>query len=276
MKQRWLAAGLIGLICASVAPAQEAVCQFRWHKGQVLTYKVEHKTQIEETVEGAKVTYLSRLSVVKRWQVADVDDKGSATLHLSLASMRNEQTRPNGEVLLFDSADPTKGTPELREQMSKFVGTTLAILRIDVQGRVLEVTQGSSSRYEAEPPFVVVFPAVAAKEGLAWLRPYNVTLDPPLGTGEKLAATQKHQCAKLADGKATIAVASQFTSLPENVKDQVPLLQKMSEGQVTFDLQAGRVVDVQLNIDRTVNNHQGAGSVYRFQSGYSEQLIDAR
>jgi hypothetical protein len=276
MKQRWLAAVLIGMVWASHGSAQDAVWQFRWHKGQVLTYKAEHRTQVEETVEGSKVTSTSKLNVVKRWQVVDVDDKGSATLTLSLAAMRNEQTRPNGEVLLFDSAQPDKGTPDLREQMSKFVGSTLAVLRIDVQGRILEVKQGSSSRYEAEPPFVVVFPAVAAKEGLSWLRPYQVTLDPPYGTGEKLDATQRHQCTKVAAGRATIAVANQFKTLPESAKDQVPLVQKMSEGQVTFDLAAGRIVDVQLNIDRTLANHQGAGSTYHFQSWFTEQLIDVR
>ncbi len=64
--------------------------------------------------------------------------------------------------------------------------------------------------------------------------------------------------------------------MPENVKDHVPLIQKLAEGQVTFDLQAGRVVEVQLNIDRTLTNHHGEGSSYRFQSSFSEKLIDAR
>jgi hypothetical protein len=276
MKQRWLAAVAMGLLWVSAAPAQETNWQFRWQKGQVLTYKADHKTNVEEVAEGAKVASASKLSVVKRWQVIDVDAKGSATIQLTLAAMRNEQTRPNGEVLLFDSANPDKGTPELKEQMSKFIGQTLAVVRIDIQGRVLEVKQGSASRYEIEPPFVVVFPAVAPKEGLAWLRPYTVTLDPPYGTGEKLDATQKFQCTKIAAGKATLTVANQFKALPENVKDQVPLVQKLTEGQIVFDIQGGRVVDVQLNIDRTLMNHQGEGSSYHFQSWFTEQLIDVK
>jgi hypothetical protein len=276
MRRRWLAAAALGLIWVSGVGAQTANWQFRWQKGQVLTYKAEHKTNVEEVAEGSKIVSWSKLTVVKRWLVVDVDDKGSATLHLSLAAMRNEQTRPNGEVLLFDSADPNKGTPELKEQMSKFIGQTLAVLRIDIQGRILEVKQGSASRYEAEPPFVVVFPAVPAKEGLSWLRPFNVTLDPPYGTGEKFPAVQKYQCTKIAGGKAMLVVANQFKSMPESVKDHVPLIQKLTEGQVTFDLQAGRLLDAQLNIDRTLMNHQGAGSTYRFQSWFTEQLIDVK
>ncbi len=276
MNQRGLAAAVVAMIWASAAPAQEPNWQFRWQKGQVLTYKAEHKTHVEEVVEKSKVASGSKLSVVKRWQVAEVDAKGNAVLHLSLTAMRNEQTRPNGEILLFDSANPENNSAELREQMSKFIGQTLAILSIDSQGRVLEVKQGSAARYEAEPPFAVVFPPTPAKIGQAWLRPYSVTLDPPYGNGEKFEAKQSIKCTNLAAGKAMLAIANQFSAMPENVKDHVPLIQKLSEGQVTFDLQTGRMVEVQLNIDRTLTNHHGEGSSYRFQSSFTEKLIDAR
>src|SRR5204863_8536740 len=107
--------------------------------------------------------------------------------------------------LLFDSADLANSTPELR-QLSKHLGKTLAVLRMDGYGRILEVKEGSAAKYEAEPPFALVLPAAAPKEGQAWLRHYKVTLEPPQGTGEKHAAQQKVTCAKLADGLATLAI----------------------------------------------------------------------
>jgi hypothetical protein len=275
MRQGSLVA-LAAAIWVSPAVAQETSWQFRWQKGQVLTYKAEHKTNVEEMAEGAKVTTTSKLNVIKRWQVVDSDAQGNGTLQLTLTSMRNEQTRPNGETVLFDSDNLDKSTPDLKAQMSKYIGQTMAIVRLDVQGRVLEIKQGSAARYEVEPPFVIVFPAVPPKEGLTWLRPFNLTLEPPFGTGEKYEGAQRYQCTKIAGGQANLTLANQFKSMPENPKDQIPLLQKMSEGQVTFDLQSGRLLAVQLNIDRTLMNHQGMGSSYHFQSSYTEQLIDAK
>ncbi len=276
MKQGWLGAVVIGLCCASFAPAQEAAMQFRWVKGQLLTYKAEHKTSVEEVADGKKTQSGSTLSVVKRWQVAEVDAKGIATLQLSLAAMRNEQVRPSGEILLFDSANPDKGTPELRTQMSKFIGQTLAVLRIDSQGRIWEVMQGSKARYDAEPPFVVSFPEAAPKIGLGWARNFSVALDPPYGNGEKFDATQTFHCTGITGGRMTLAVDNNVKALPENVKDHVPLVQKLTKGEVIFDLQAGRVAEVRLNVDRTVANHQGDGSSYHFQSWFTEQLIDVK
>ncbi|MCI0380838.1 MAG: hypothetical protein L0Y72_01945 [Gemmataceae bacterium] len=256
------------------ALAQNGAWQFRWHKGQTLTYKVEQKTNVSEVADGMKVVSASKLNLVKRWQVADIDASGVATLHLVLTAMRNEQTRPDGEVLLFDSANPGKSTPELKEQMSKYVGQTLAVLRVDRHGRVVEVKQGAAARYDAEPPFAVVFPDAALAEGKTWLRTFHVTLEPPLGAGEKHEATQKYHCVKTEGAKATITVATQWKALPENAKEQIPLLQKMPEGLLVFDVTAGRLLHVQLTTDRTVQNHAGEGSSYRFQSSYVEQLVE--
>jgi hypothetical protein len=276
MKQRWLATLVIGLFWGGVAVAQEANWQYRWRAGQVLTYRAEHKTNVEENAEGTKVTTASNLAVVKRWQVVDVDAKGFATLKLSLAAMRNEQTRPSGEIVLFDSAQPDKGTPELRDQMSKFIGQTLAVLRIDSQGQVREVKQGSATRYEAEPPFALVLPAVAPQEGLAWLRSYNMMLEPPFGAGEKLPSSQRYECTSIAGGKAIFKTAHQLKTMPENAKEQVPIIQRLPEGQITFDLAAGHVLEVHFRIDRTLMNHHGDGSSYHFQSTFTEKLVDVK
>ena len=118
--------------------------------------------------------------------------------------------------------------------------------------------------------------AVPPKEIALWLRPYSVTLEPPYGIGEKFEATQRCKCTKIAGGKATLEVTNQFKAMPESVRDHVPLIQKLTEGQVTFDLQAGRVLGVELNIDRTLMKHQGEGSSYHFQSWFTEQLIDVK
>jgi hypothetical protein len=253
------------------AAAQDAPWRFQWRKGETLTYRANHVTTVQEVVDGAKVETQSKLTLVKQWRVVDVDAKDIATLHLNLAALRHEQTRPNGEKLLFDSADPEKSTPELK-QMSQHIGKTLAILRMDGFGRILEVKQGSAAKYEAEPPFALVLPNVAPKEGQAWLRPYNVVLEPPQGTGEKHAAQQKFTCVKIADGLATLEITTEFKNLPEAVQERLPLLQKEVQGQAMFDIRAGRFQRVQFVTDKTVPNHQGQGSSYHFVSTYVEEL----
>ena len=160
MVRKGLLAILAGLVVATMASAQTPAWRFRWQTGQVLTYRVEHVTTTVDQAGDAHDETKTKLHVTKRWQVLAVDASGTATLQLTVTALRNEITRPNKEVLLYDSADPRTGTPEMREAMAAFVGPPLAVLRVDAAGRVVEVKepqQGGMSRFEKTPPFAILW-----------------------------------------------------------------------------------------------------------------------
>jgi hypothetical protein len=265
---------VVSLTVTTTASAQSADWRFHWQQGQVLNYRVQQTTQVAEVVGGNKVETKSNVNLIKRWVVVNVDAQGGATVKMSIASMRNEQTRPNGEKLVFDSKTPDKSTPDLREQLSKFIGQTLAVLRVDAKGRVVEVKQGDTNRYEVEPPFVLTLPAGPVKVGQSWERAFTIPLDPPLGTGQKHAARQKYVCSKIDGQLATLVISTGLAKMPENKTEQLPLVQKLPAGEAVFDLQRGRLQSVKLAINSEIQNHQGEGSSYRFQSTYTEQCGD--
>lgn len=261
-------------LVTSAAPsafAQDA-WQFRWQKGQTLTYKIKHVTSVVETVGNTRNATQSALDLVNRWQIAEVDADGVATMSLVLVAMRHEQKRANGETLLFDSGNLDASTPELREQMNKFIGQTLAVVKVDALGRVREVKQGSAAALEAEPPFVVALPIARPAAGQKWQRDYTIVLDPPFGTGEKFPAVQRYECKKLDAGKATIELTTDFKAVPESPRERLPLLQKDFQGEIVFDVQAGRLISARLVTDKTVENHQGKGSSYQFKSEIVREL----
>jgi len=264
------------LLLTSTVLAQNTPARFRWQPGQVLNYKVEQLTTVSDAAEGTKADSSTKLSEIKRWQVLAVDAAGVATVQLSLPSLRLETTTPGGDVLLFDSANPDKSNAQLREQLSKYVNAPLAILRIDSLGKVVEVKEckhGSASKFEAELPFIVALPAEGIRMGQSWERPYQVTLDPPQGTGEKYPAVQKFTCKAIQGTVASLALTTTLKSLPEAVADQVPLLQMQPEGEIVFDLQTGCVRKVQMQIDKELKGHQGEGSSYRFKSSYTQEWM---
>jgi hypothetical protein len=277
MFRKAMAAGFAVLLVAAAASAQTAA-PFRWQMGQTLTYRAEEATQATEVVGDAKIETKTRLNLTKRWQVTAVDPAGVATLQLSLAALRHEMTTAGGETLLYDSANPDKSTPQLREQMARYVGTVLAVLRVDGYGRVVEVKEakhGSAHKYEVELPFVGMLPA-NPRPGQTWERAYQITLDPPQGTGEKHNAVQKYTCKTVADGAATIAVTTELKAPPEAAADRAALVQFLPEGEIVFDLKAGRLRSASLRIDKELKGHQGEGSSYHYVRTYSEQYAGDR
>ncbi len=173
-----MAAGIALLAAAGVAAAQTAPGPLRWQAGQVFTYRVEQVVYTADTVPDGRAESKTKLNLLKRWQVVAVDAAGVATLQLSLGAVRYESTTPTGDVLLYDSANPDKCTPELRAQFGGYLGKALALLRVDGQGRVVEVKEskfGPASRFENELPFVGVLPAGDLKAGQEWQRDYKVS-----------------------------------------------------------------------------------------------------
>lgn len=274
MIRRWLWSVLAIGIAASPAPAQTGAWQFRWQAGEVLTYRVEHITQASEVTASGSSETTTKLYLTKRWHVLDVDRAGVARLELSLAALRLETKTPNRDALVFDSAAPERSDPEIREQLARFVGQPLAVLRVDGQGKVVQVLECKhvpASRFESEPPFVLVLPGERRGPGQSWERAYRITLEPPQGTGEKYEALQRYTCKAVGDGMVTIAVSTFLKSMPESLLDRVPLLQMQPEGEVVLDTKAGRLRRARLHIEKELSGHQGEGSKYRFQSTYAEE-----
>lgn len=257
---------LLGLVLIRPATAREPAWRFRWQPGQVLPYRVEQTSTVSEVIGGKKTETNAKVTVLKRWQVLDVDAQGVATLKLTLAALRSEQTRPDGQRLLYDSSDPDKSAPELREQMAKYLNQPLAVVRVNARGQVIEVKQGEAERFESNLPLLVMLPPAPVAAGAAWARTFKVKQ----ASGE-YEAVQKYACTKADATAAVIALTTQFRTQPQTAQEQIPLLAKQPEGEVVFDVRAGRLQSARLRIDKTLHGHQGEGSSYRFVSSYMEQ-----
>src|SRR5262245_12152191 len=163
--RRLLACLVALLLISSLASAQAP--RFRWTAGQTLLYRVESTTIALDQVGDNKIETKSVVKVTKRWQVKEVDNNGTATLVLSLASMYQQRTTPSGDVLTYDSANPDKSDAHLKKALEGYLNVTLATLRVDATGKVVEVKESKSpaSTYENELPFLALLPAAPLQAG---------------------------------------------------------------------------------------------------------------
>jgi hypothetical protein len=255
--------------------------KFKFEKGQVLTYRIVQKTSVAETIQDETTKklvdqkHVTQHTVERRWKVIDVDEKGVGTLEMSITAMKWELTTPEGKTETFDSAKPSDDQPE----MAKLLNTTLAVLRIDPQGKLVEVKEtkvGSKNRFEADPPFKILLPPAIPKKGDTWERPFAIKLDPPQGAGERYEATQKYEAVDPTNGFLTVKVTTALKDAPKEPSDQIPLLPNLVEGTVFFHAGSGRYVGARLQWRKEINGHQGDGTKYSYESLYSEDLNVAK
>jgi hypothetical protein len=275
MRYGWCIAAVTALVCAVPGSAQTAA-RFQWRAGEVLNYRIAETITKQEVIDGQPSEATMKLQYRKQWQVLAVDAAGAATLQFSMQTFRLEQPMPTGEIRIFDSEHPEQSDPQMREQLSKFVGRPLAVLRIDGQGRLLEVQEsknGPASRFETQLPFLLTLPEQGPTPGQAWERTYAVTLDPPAGVGEKYDAVQTYACQAVQDGVAAVTVATVLKTAPKTAAEQAALLHAQPQGEMRFDLKTGRLVQGRLTVDRELKNHAGEGSRLRLQRVYLEEYV---
>lgn len=276
MNRLLLAVGLCLLPLTGIHAQQP---KFIFKAGDVLSYRIVQTTAIDEvliddqTMKPTTRSINTSLTLIRDWKVTEVDAQGVATLEMQIRQMLWKQKIGDGEEDVFDSQKPDELNKNV---MAKNIGKVLAILRVDSAGKVVEVKQsnvGAAHRFNSDIPFKVMFSTEATKEG--WSRDYAIQLDPPHGTGEKFAAKQTYKIMEGQNGLQIYNLTTEIADLPKKSADQIPLLPLMQTGPVFFHLETGRYYGCRLKSSRILNNHQGEGTSYSYQSGYSEDLVAA-
>jgi hypothetical protein len=270
---------IVLVVCIFATSTRAQAPQFHWRSGQVLTYRVSQGTEAVETIKDQTLTTVVKLDLVKKWQVMSVDPAGIATLQMTLTRLRMENKPPTGEAILFDSADLAKSHEQLREEMGKYVGPPLTIVRIDARGQLVEVKEskfGPESRLQCDLPFKLVLPDAAFAAGQKWERSYQIKLDPPQGAGESFDATQSYACKGVANNLAQVTVATTLKTQPDATADKLPLLPLLPAGDLYFDVTSGVLKAVRYQFGQNLDEHRGEGSKYQFKSTYTEDLIEAK
>ena len=90
----------------------------------------------------------------------------------------------------------------------------------------------------------------------------------------KFEVEQRYECKKIDGAKATLNVSTHYKVMPDNMRERIPLIQKDVQGEIVFDVLAGRLLSAQLTTDKMVENHQGKGSSYQYKSQYSRVLVE--
>jgi hypothetical protein len=269
------------LTVALLTPAQPpaaAPVRFKWTANETHTYKVTQHTFVRETTLDPKTEKpvaseaRTSLTLTRKWLVKSVDEKGIATLEMTITAMKNEFRKSDGTTIERDSTNP-----EHAKEMAGYLNVAIVTVRVDSQGRIVEVKEakgGSAARLQAELPFRMTLPDAAPAIGNTWERTFSVKLDPPLGTGESYEFLQKFTPAANADGLLSASVETTLKAPPKALAERVPLVPMLWTGNVYFNTRAGKYHAARLKVKAELPNYQGEGTKFEYESIYSEDAVD--
>lgn len=259
------------------APAKESAekytLRYKFHPGETLRWDVTHQATIRTTVSGTTQTAESVSLSVKAWKVTGVEPDGAVTFEHSVESVDMRQKLSGRQEVRYNS-QTDQNAPTGFQTIAKSIGTTLSVVTMDARGKIVKrerrVQQPGDQN---EAPMTVSLPEEAVAVGHTWSETYE--LDVPLDSGafRKVKTRQSFTLKDVKTGIATIESATHVLTpdLPPEI--EAKLIQQESTGTVRFDIEAGRVVGQQIDLDKRVIGFRGDASSLHCLTRFTETLL---
>ncbi|MFW6171088.1 MAG: hypothetical protein ACODAD_11405 [Planctomycetota bacterium] len=248
--------------------------EYKFTKGEVVQWQVRHLGTTEAKVQGNTQTSKMRAVSTKQWEIVDVDDDGNATFVHSVLDVDMWQKVSGREEIRYNSAEDENAPPEYRN-VAKTVGVPLATVKISPSGNVLERDKTPRHVNSGLGEIAVPLPTEPVKVGQNWKIPNQIRVRRRDGQVLHIKTRLVYTLESVNSGVATINIRTEVVTPVNDPQVEVQLVQQLLDGELEFDLDAGRVMSRQVDWDKTVVGFNGDDSLMKYLARFTEELIPA-
>jgi hypothetical protein len=246
--------------------------RYRFAPGESYRTKVVHLVTVETKIQGATETAKTRSVSVKAWKVTDVDGDGNITFTYAVEEASMWQQLSDRQEVRYDSTKSDTPPPEYKH-VAESIGVPMASVKIAPSGRILE-------RKNARPQFnpgigelTVPLPDQPVRVGQSWATDGELAVRMPDKTVRPIMTRQEYTLDSVKTGVAHITVRTQILTPVSDPAVQSQLLQRIKRGEIRFDIDAGRVLSQQMDIDETVIGFRGPDSIMKYLARLTEDMV---
>lgn len=272
----WAFCSLLLLAAPAVAEdskAEKYSLRYKFQLGQSLRWEVTHQAKIKTTVSGTTQTAETTSVSVKLWRVKDVRPDGTATFEHLVESVDMGQKLTGRQEVRYNSKTDKKA-PLGFENVASSVGAVLSVVTMDARGNVLHRQRTPvKASAENDGPMTVLLPEEPVAVGATWSLPAEVDVPLANGTVKKVKTEQKFTLKSVSAGVATIEVATHILTPVHDPMVEAMLIQRESSGTVRFDIDAGRVLGQQMDLDKKVVGFRGDASSLHYLTRFTEEFL---
>lgn len=260
--------------CNPTASAAEAPVrlEYRFREGERIDMAVSHRALTETTIGTTRQATETATDSHKTWRVVAVDDEGRATLEQSVDRVTmTSRTSDRGEIRW--SSDDTSQAPPGYEKVRESLGVPLTRLVVDRAGRII-----ARHDLKSVPPtntgdlVVVPLPDEPVAVGATWTVPDELVIEAPHAGRRSVRTRLRYELRRIDDGIATISVDTTVLTPIDDPRLEARLLERIWDGTIRFDVDAGRVVLRSTTADRRVVGFEGPQSSVRYKASLEERM----
>lgn len=248
--------------------------EYRAEKEETFRWKVVHLVTVDTKIRGTEQTAKTRSVSTKLWRVSDVDADGNITVVHTVEHVDMWQNVSGRQEVRYNSRTDAV-PPREYEQVAKSVGLPLAMVTVNRHGRVIKRDSTHPQFNAGLGELTIPLPDQPVKVGAKWNLPDEISIRLEDGRVQRVKTRQLYTLDKVETGVATISVKTEVLTPVNDPKVHSQLVQRLTNGAVKFDLEAGRLISKQLDLDETVVGFSGADSVMQYLARLTEELLPA-
>lgn len=248
--------------------------EYKFQTGEKVFYEVVHQMAVDTKVEENTEKMKSRTKALSKWDFTKVGANGDVTFSNTVDYVNMWSELTGREPQRYDSRTD-KEVPAQYENVAKTIGKPIAIVTASKQGDVLKRDDIVKQLDRSTGGLLVPLPPQPIGIGFEWDVPSSVTVRHKDGRRQAIKTRQLYKLENVAAGVATISLTTQVLTPVNDPKIDSQLVQKLSKGELKFDMDAGRMISKQLNWNEVVVGFNGPQSSMKFLARMTERLVPA-
>jgi hypothetical protein len=253
----------------------EYLLRYKLEQGATLRWQVTHLASTQTTIKGNTQTAKSKSTSVKVWQVKDVEASGNASFVHQVDEVNMWQKVSDRAEVRYNSKTDQE-VPPIYKPVAETIGVPMYLATIDPRGQILkresQHKQTESSQIGLEN-MTILLPEKPVKVGSNWYAPSQLNIRLPDGIYKEIKIRRLYSLSKVHAGVATIDVKTEVLTPITDAQIKMALLQRLNQGTIKFDIDAGLVLSKQMKWDETIINFNGADSIMHYLAEFTEEFI---
>ena len=261
---------------ASRSDPEEHLLRYKFRPGETIRWEVLDQKCIQVTDPKATQITETVLKSVKVWRVVDVEPDGTATFENSVESVEARNKLSSGQEVRYNSLTDKEPPPGF-QHIAESIGVPQSVVTINTRGEILRRDRKplKAAAQNEGGRITLPLPEEAVPAGHTWSFRDQIDVTLEGGTVKKVKILQTFKLKSVKTGVATIEVATRILTPIHTPALEAKLIDKESSGTVRFDVDAGRVLRQQTDVDRRVvgfvPNHPA--SCLHYRTRFTEELL---
>ncbi|WP_197231057.1 hypothetical protein [Novipirellula artificiosorum] len=261
---------------ANPAPSvlEKFTLRYDLNAGETIRYEVTHQAKTKTRIRGAEEISQVHTVSQRHWDVLTATEDGEAVFEHVVDSVEMTQQRGEEEELRWSSESGEEPPMEF-SVVAKQLGTKLATVTINSQGNETHREDHAGSKASlGMGSLTLQLPEEPLALGASWSVPHEIRVRLENSEIKVIKIRERYTLEKVQTGVATISLHSEPLTPISDDSVRAQVVQQLSNGEIRFDIDNGRMLSKQLDWDETVVGFQGANSLMEYRARMTERLVD--